>query len=146
MGGGRVSSHALIPSGLAHLHPQPQGQLSCASQVRYMPMVRGRAIFPRVWGRVRLVHLLQYSKGQGQPSQGQRSAGLAQHSMIPMASPHLLSSSYPSYPIISHHSGIQPPSTRSLGWVTGGAWLSTFHPSHKEWRRAFCNLSSLLPF
>lgn len=46
-------------------------------------------------------------------------------------SPHLT----PPHHVLSLHNGAQPPSTRTLGWVTRGTWLSTACPSHKEWHR-----------
>lgn len=47
------------------------------------------------------------------------------------------------YPVLSHHYGAQPPSKWAFSWVTGGTWMNTAHPSHKEWRLA---VASPLPY
>lgn len=39
--------------------------------------------------------------------------------------------------------GVQPPSAKAFGWVTGGVWLSTAHPSCKEQCRDIVFLSPM---
>lgn len=110
-----------------HYCVKSKKSLTCKHQHRFPQLLQGLALDYSPGPEISLG-----LGGQHQPSSSPPS--LLQIHLSPQATNHSAFQSLPLLqPVCSQHNGSGQNSARADGWVTGGAWLSTTHPSHKEW-------------